>query len=425
MDRGADAAGLQVIVHAIGDRANDWMLDVYRDAAAVNGARDRRFRVEHAQHLTPAAIPRFADQRVIASMQPYHAADDGRWAEKRIGPERIKGTYAFRSLLDAGATLAFGSDWTVAPLDPILGIDAAVTRRTIDGANPDGWSPRSGSRWRRRCSAYTHKPRTRASSEDRPGAWHRGCSPTWWCFRKSSGRTRRSAGHPRRHDGRGGEGRLSSGRRGTEPWGERKSNGEASPRGTPAAEPHRQVTVDALCDHFANDVMPVEEFERRVEAVHRAQYGGRPEGTAAGPPRRKPPPRRQQGAVPGQPGPSSGSPYAATSRSRRSWWPSWVAPSRKGRWTPARSNVAVSIMGGTTWTSATRLLGPGVTRSKVFAMMGGVEIVVPPGVNVESHGIGIMGGFDHVHGNEATRTPTRLHCASPAWRSWGGGDHRA
>ena len=104
-----------MIVHAIGDRANDWLLDVYRDAAEMNGPRDRRFRIEHAQHLTPAAIGRFAEQGVIASMQPYHAADDGRWAEKRIGPERIKTTYAFRSLLDAGATLAFGSDWTVAP----------------------------------------------------------------------------------------------------------------------------------------------------------------------------------------------------------------------------------------------------------------------------------------------------------------------
>jgi hypothetical protein len=138
---GADAAGLQVIVHAIGDAANDWLLDVYRDVAQANGARDRRFRIEHAQHLSPAAIPRFAEQGVIASMEPYHAADDGRWAEKRIGPERIKTTYAFRSLLDAGAALAFGSDWTVAPIDPILGIDAAVTRRTIDGANPDGWMP--------------------------------------------------------------------------------------------------------------------------------------------------------------------------------------------------------------------------------------------------------------------------------------------
>jgi hypothetical protein len=152
---GADSAGLQVLVHAIGDRANDWILDVYRDVAAAHGPRDRRFRIEHAQHLSPSAIPRFAEQGVIASMEPYHAADDGRWAEKRIGPERIKTTYAFRSLLDAGATLAFGSDWTVAPIDPILGMDAAVTRRTIDGANPDGWMPQEKITLEETLRAYT------------------------------------------------------------------------------------------------------------------------------------------------------------------------------------------------------------------------------------------------------------------------------
>ena len=162
----ADAVGLQVIVHAIGDRANDWLLDVYREAAEMNGPRDRRFRVEHAQHLTPGAIGRFAEQGVIASMQPYHAADDGRWAEKRIGPERIKTTYAFRSLLDAGATLAFGSDWTVAPIDPILGIDAAVTRRTIDGANPDGWMPQERVTLEEALRAYTRGGATAAFKEN-------------------------------------------------------------------------------------------------------------------------------------------------------------------------------------------------------------------------------------------------------------------
>ena len=139
--KGADAAGLHVTVHAIGDQANDWLLGVFADAEATNGRRDRRFRIEHAQHLTPEAIRRMAEQRVIPSMQPYHAIDDGRWAEKRIGAERIRTTYAFRSLLDADAHLTFGSDWTVAPLDPLLGIYAAVTRRTIDDANPDGWVP--------------------------------------------------------------------------------------------------------------------------------------------------------------------------------------------------------------------------------------------------------------------------------------------
>jgi predicted amidohydrolase YtcJ len=137
----AHAAGLHVVVHAIGDRANDWLLDVFGAARAGAPAADPRFRVEHAQHLTPAAIARFAADGVIASMQPYHAIDDGRWAEKRIGPERIRTTYAFRDLLDAGATVAMGSDWTVAPLDPLYGVYAAVTRRTLDGAHPDGWVP--------------------------------------------------------------------------------------------------------------------------------------------------------------------------------------------------------------------------------------------------------------------------------------------
>jgi len=137
----ADSAGLQVTVHAIGDRANAIILDIYDSVAKAHGARDRRFRVEHAQHLRPQDIPRFGQLGVIASMQPYHAIDDGRWVEGRIGPVRIKTTYAFRTLLDTGAKLGFGSDWTVAPLDPILGVYAAVTRRTLDGKHPSGWVP--------------------------------------------------------------------------------------------------------------------------------------------------------------------------------------------------------------------------------------------------------------------------------------------
>ena len=139
--RGADRAGLQAIIHAIGDRANDNILSIYEQVEKEDGDRDRRFRIEHAQHLRPQDILRFARARIIASMQPYHAIDDGRWAEKRIGHERAKTTYAFRSLLDSGATLAFGTDWTVAPLDPMLTIYAAVTRRTLDGKHPNGWIP--------------------------------------------------------------------------------------------------------------------------------------------------------------------------------------------------------------------------------------------------------------------------------------------
>ncbi len=138
---GADKAGLHVLVHAIGDRANSTVLDIFERVERENGGRDRRFRIEHAQHLAPADIPRFRALGVLASMQPYHAIDDGRWAEKVIGPERSRTTYAFRSLLDAGARLAFGSDWYVAPPTPLEGIYAAVTRRTLDDKHPDGWVP--------------------------------------------------------------------------------------------------------------------------------------------------------------------------------------------------------------------------------------------------------------------------------------------
>lgn len=156
----ADKAGLHVIIHAIGDRANRTLLDTYQRIAAENGARDRRFRIEHAQHLAPAEIARFRELGVIASMQPYHAIDDGRWAERVIGPERAKGTYAFRSLLDAGAVLAFGSDWFVAPPTPLEGIYAAVTRRTLDDANPAGWVPEQKITVEEALRAYT-----------RGGAW--------------------------------------------------------------------------------------------------------------------------------------------------------------------------------------------------------------------------------------------------------------
>jgi len=138
---GADKAGLHVIVHAIGDRAIRDQLDIFERVEKENGPRDRRFRIEHAQHIAPPDIPRFAKLGVVASMQPYHAIDDGRWAEKVIGPERAKTTYAFRSLRDAGATLAFGSDWFVAPPTPLEGLYAAVTRRTLDDRNPNGWIP--------------------------------------------------------------------------------------------------------------------------------------------------------------------------------------------------------------------------------------------------------------------------------------------
>ncbi|MDE3057834.1 MAG: amidohydrolase [Bacteroidota bacterium] len=137
----ADSARLQLCIHAIGDSANSLILDTYERITKKNPKWDRRFRIEHAQHIRPQDFKRFAELGVIASVQPYHAIDDGRWAEKRIGHERCKTSYAFRTFLDNGVTLCFGSDWTVAPLNPLLGIYAAVTRRTTDGANPNGWFP--------------------------------------------------------------------------------------------------------------------------------------------------------------------------------------------------------------------------------------------------------------------------------------------
>jgi predicted amidohydrolase YtcJ len=165
----ADAAGLAMTTHAIGDEANDVVLDIYADAVRRNGERDRRFRIEHAQHLSPGAWTRMARQRVIASVQPYHAADDGRWAVKRIGEERLERTYAFRSLLDAGVVTCFGSDWPVAPLDPMTGIDAAVRRQTIDGANPNGWHPEQRVSVEEALIAYTRTAALAGFQEDRLG----------------------------------------------------------------------------------------------------------------------------------------------------------------------------------------------------------------------------------------------------------------
>jgi len=139
--QGADEAGLQISIHAIGDRAIHAVLDLFERVETQNGGADHRFRIEHVQHLRPEDAARFGPLGVIASMQPYHAIDDGRWAERRLGPERIKWSYAWRSLLDHGAVLAFGSDWPVAPMDPLLGIYAATSRSTLDGKNPQGWVP--------------------------------------------------------------------------------------------------------------------------------------------------------------------------------------------------------------------------------------------------------------------------------------------
>lgn len=165
----ADDAGLQIMVHAIGDSAIRDLLDIYLDVTDAKGSRDRRLRIEHAQHIHPNDLPRFAAQDIIASMQPYHAIDDGRWAEKVIGAERSATTYAFRSLLDSNAHLAFGSDWPVAPAEPLLGIYAAVTRQTLDGANPGGWIPEQKVTVEEALRAYTSEAAYSSFEEDRKG----------------------------------------------------------------------------------------------------------------------------------------------------------------------------------------------------------------------------------------------------------------
>jgi predicted amidohydrolase YtcJ len=137
----ADAAGLQICTHAIGDEGISTILDLYADVVKAHGEADRRFRIEHAQHMAAKDFDRFAQLHVIASVQPYHAIDDGRFAESHIGHDRASRTYAFRTFLDHGVRLAFGTDWEVAPLDPLLTVYAAVTRATLDGKNPNGWFP--------------------------------------------------------------------------------------------------------------------------------------------------------------------------------------------------------------------------------------------------------------------------------------------
>ena len=151
----ADHARLQLCLHAIGDAGISQILDLFGDIVRGNGERDRRFRIEHAQHIAPKDFDRFASLKVIASVQPYHAIDDGRFAERRIGPERIKTTYAFRTLLDRGVRLALGTDWSVAPLNPMLTLYAATTRATLDGKNPDGWVPKEKITIREAVAAYT------------------------------------------------------------------------------------------------------------------------------------------------------------------------------------------------------------------------------------------------------------------------------
>jgi predicted amidohydrolase YtcJ len=151
----ADAAGLQLCTHAIGDAGISTILDIYAEIEKEHGSRDRRWRIEHAQHMAGKDFERFAQLHVIASVQPYHAIDDGRWAEGRIGHDRSSRTYAFRTFLDHGVRLALGTDWNVAPLNPMLTLYAATTRATLDGKNPKGWFPEQKLTIQEAIEAYT------------------------------------------------------------------------------------------------------------------------------------------------------------------------------------------------------------------------------------------------------------------------------
>lgn len=170
----ADRAGLQLLIHSIGDKAIRELLNIFERVEKENGKKDRRFRIEHFQHIAPSDFPRIANLNLVASVQPYHAIDDGRWAEKVIGPERIKTTYAFKSLLDNKAILAFGSDWFVAPPTPLEGIYAAVTRRTIDDKNPGGWVPEQKITVEQALKAYTYGAAYASFDDDKKGILKKG-----------------------------------------------------------------------------------------------------------------------------------------------------------------------------------------------------------------------------------------------------------
>jgi len=140
LSREAVAAGFQVNIHAIGDRANRDVISIFDSVLPKDGI-ERRFRIEHVQVIQVSDIPKMADLGIIASMQPTHATSDMPWAEKRVGKERIKGAYAWRTILNKGGKLAFGSDFPVESVNPFLGIYSAVTRQDLSGNPQGGWYP--------------------------------------------------------------------------------------------------------------------------------------------------------------------------------------------------------------------------------------------------------------------------------------------
>jgi predicted amidohydrolase YtcJ len=150
-----DKAGFQLNFHAIGDRANRVALDVFEAVAKANGPRDRRDRIEHAQLVAPEDFPRFAKLNVIASMQPSHQTTDMRWAEDRVGRDRIKGAYAWATMLKNGVRLAFGTDYDVEPINPFRGLYACVTRERPEGGPKNGWEPQEKISLQECIRAYT------------------------------------------------------------------------------------------------------------------------------------------------------------------------------------------------------------------------------------------------------------------------------
>ena len=165
----ADKLGFQIGVHSIGDKGNNWTLNAFEKARQVNGSRDSRHRSEHAQTLAMTDIPRFAQLGVIPSMQPTHCITDKRFYEKRVGIERCKGAYAWRTLIDAGSVLAFGTDYQVEPLNPMEGLYAAVTRKDRLGEEGDGWFPEQKLTMEEAIKYYTLGSAFAQFMEDRKG----------------------------------------------------------------------------------------------------------------------------------------------------------------------------------------------------------------------------------------------------------------
>ena len=169
-----DEKGIQLAIHAIGDKANDWIINQSMNLDKINGLIDRRIRIEHAQHLTNDAIKKIINNNIIPSMQPYGCIDDTRWMHKRISNDLMSRTYIFKTFIDNNVNLTFGSDWDVTPLSPLLGIYAAVTRKTLDGSNPEGWNPEQKLTVEEAIACYTNNNSYAVFSEDKLGALQKG-----------------------------------------------------------------------------------------------------------------------------------------------------------------------------------------------------------------------------------------------------------